>query len=492
MFKSLYTKLAVALLGLFCLLGILIFISTQMALDMYRQEVVQKLNKDLAGKIVKEKLLGKDDTISEEGLQDVFDMLMVVNPIIEVYLLDPAGKVLAFSAPPGKVKLERVDLEPIRKWFAKDFVFPLTGDDPRNPGQEKIFSAARIPEQGPVRAYLYIILGGEIYDSIAEKLRGSYIVRLSGLWIMASLLFALVSGLLVFAYLTRRLKQLALVMDSPDLKQTAAGLQTVLRKDRQDDEIDRLALAFQQLLNRIDRQMKNIKNADTLRRTFIANVSHDLRTPLATLQGYIESLYSKNKALSQEERTHHLRIAMKHVKRLGKLVDELFELAKLDSQEVKLHPEPFNIQELAQDVIQKFDLIAARRGVSIHIDTYKSLPFAYGDIGLIERAIENLLENGLRHTPQGGSVRLSFDQQNGDIAVSIEDTGSGIAKEDLPYIFKRFYQPKSPHKKGHGHSGLGLAITKRILELHGKSIKVKSMAGSGTTFTFYLSAHNPT
>lgn len=92
MFKSLYTKLAVALLGLFCLLGILIFISTQMALDMYRQEVVQKLNRDLAGQIVREKLLSKDETINREGLREVFDMLMVVNPIIEVYLLNPAGE----------------------------------------------------------------------------------------------------------------------------------------------------------------------------------------------------------------------------------------------------------------------------------------------------------------------------------------------------------------------------------------------------------------
>ena len=205
MVKSLYTKLAIVLLLLFCLLGVMILIVTQFASDMYQQEVVQKLNRDLAKQIVAQKILMENNQISEKGLKDVFSMLMVVNPSIEIYLLDPAGKILAFSAPPGKVKLDRVDLAPIKKWFEDDIVYPLTGDDPRNPARKKVFSAARIPEQGQLQAYLYIILGGEIFDSIAQKLRGSYIMQLSAWWIMASLLFALITGLILFAYLTRRL-----------------------------------------------------------------------------------------------------------------------------------------------------------------------------------------------------------------------------------------------------------------------------------------------
>jgi two-component system OmpR family sensor kinase len=221
MVKSLYTKLAIALLVLFCLLGISILIVTQFASDMYQQEVVQKLNRNLANQIVAQKILIENNQISEKGLKEVFDMLMVVNPNIEIYLLDPAGTILAFSAPPGKVKLDRVDLAPIKKWFEIDIVYPLSGDDPRNPGRKKVFSAARIPEQGRLQAYLYIILGGEIFDSIAQKLKGSYIMQLSALWVIASLLFALITGLLLFAYLTRRLKRLAIVMDSLDLTRTS-------------------------------------------------------------------------------------------------------------------------------------------------------------------------------------------------------------------------------------------------------------------------------
>mgnify|MGYP001817570728 FL=1 len=460
MVKSLYTKLAIVLLLLFVLLGVTILIVTQFASDMYQQEVVQKLNRDLAKQIVAQKILMENNQISEKGLKDVFSMLMVVNPSIEIYLLDPAGKILAFSAPPGKVKLDRVDLAPIKKWFEDDIVYPLTGDDPRNPARKKVFSAARIPEQGQLQAYLYIILGGEIFDSIAQKLRGSYIMQLSAWWIMASLLFALITGLLLFAYLTRRLKRLATAMNSFDMTQTPSRLQSIHTQDRQHgDEIDRLAFTFKQLVDRIQIQMENLKQADTMRRELVANVSHDLRTPLATLQGYIETLLLKNERLSDKDRKRHLEIAIQHCQRLSNLVDELFELAKLESRENQIRCEPFNISELAHDVVQKFNLSAQERQISIQIDHNQHLPFANADIAMIERVIENLLDNALRHTSAGGSIRLSFSTRNGDISVCVRDTGCGISEEDLPHIFDRFYHRDRTQEGKAGYSGLGLAIT---------------------------------
>lgn len=492
MIKSLYSKLAIALLGLFCLLGVSIVILTQVASDMYQQEVVQKLNRDLAGQIAAQKNLMQDHQINQKGLTEIFNMLMVVNPSIEVYLLNPGGDILAYSAPPGKVKRDRVGLRPIKKWFEADTVFPLTGDDPRNPGKKKVFSVARIPEQGPLQGYLYIILGGEHFDSIVQKLKGSYIMQLSAWWLAASLVFVLAAGLLLFAYLTRRLRRLATVMASLDIEQTADQLQSITAMDRPPgDEIDRLTVTFKQLVDRIQTQMEKLKKADSLRRELVTNVSHDLRTPLATLQGYIETLFLKDKSLSAEDRKHHLEIAIQHCERLSKLVDELFELAKLDSHETKVQYEPFNINELAHDVVQKFDLAAEERQITIQIDHNQGLPFANADIAMIERVIENLLDNALDHTSAGGSIRLSFSTQNGDIAACISDTGCGIPEEDLPHIFDRFYQRDLTQESRAGHSGLGLAIVKRILELHDKSIIVESAAEGGTTFTFFLSAYHP-
>jgi len=492
MVKSLYSKLAIALLGLFCLLGISILILTQVASDMYQQEAVQKLNRDLARQIVAQKNLMQDHQISREGLKEIFDMLMVVNPSIEVYLLNPGGDILAYSAPPGKVKRNRVDLAPIKKWFEANTMFPLTGDDPRNPGKKKVFSVARIPEQGALQGYLYIILGGELFDSIVQKLKNSYIMQLSAWWLAASLLFFLAAGLLLFAYLTRRLRRLATVMASVDLEQTAGQLQTIAAIDRgPGDEIDRLTVTFNQLVDRIQTQMEKLKKADSLRRELVANVSHDLRTPLATLQGYIETLFLKNKSLSADDRIHHLEIAIQHCERLSKLVNELFELAKLDSHEIQVRYEPFNISELAHDVVQKFDLSAQKKHLSINIDLDPGLPFVNADIAMIERVIENLLENAVRHTPAGGSIRLTLSPQNTDIAVGVSDTGCGIPGEDLPFIFDRFYRSENTRTGQTGYSGLGLAIARRILEMHNKPIRVESEPGSGTTFTFLLPAHHP-
>ena len=492
MVKSLYSKLAIALLGLFCLLGVSIVILTQVASDMYQQEIVQKLNRDLARQIAAQKNLMQDHQINRRGLNEIFDMLMVVNPSIEVYLLNPGGDILAFSAPPGKVKRDRVDLRPIKKWFEAGTVFPLTGDDPRSPDKKKVFSVARIPEQGALQGYLYIILGGELFDSIVQKLKGSYIMQLSAWWLAASLLFVLAAGLLLFAYLTRRLRRLAAVMASVDMAQTAGQLQSMSAMDRvPGDEIDRLTVTFKQLIDRIQTQMEKLKKADSLRRELVTNVSHDLRTPLATLKGYIETLFLKDKSLSADDRKHHLEIAIRHCERLSQLVDELFELAKLDSHEIQVRYEPFNISELAHDVVQKFDLSAKEKQLSMQIDLDPGLPFVNADIAMIERVIENLLENAVRHTPPGGSIRLTLSPQNADIAVGVSDTGCGIPGEDLPFIFDRFYQREKTRTDQTGTSGLGLAIARRVLELHNKPIRVESTPGSGTTFTFLLLAHHP-
>ena len=492
MVKSLYSKLAIALLGLFCLLGVSIVILTQVASDMYQQEIVQKLNRDLARQIAAQKNLMQDHQINRRGLNEIFDMLMVVNPSIEVYLLNPGGDILAFSAPPGKVKRDRVDLRPIKKWFEAGTVFPLTGDDPRSPDKKKVFSVARIPEQGALQGYLYIILGGELFDSTVQKLKGSYIMQLSAWWLAASLLFVLAAGLLLFAYLTRRLRRLAAVMASVDMAQTAGQLQSMSAMDRvPGDEIDRLTVTFKQLIDRIQTQMEKLKKADSLRRELVTNVSHDLRTPLATLKGYIETLFLKDKSLSADDRKHHLEIAIRHCERLSQLVDELFELAKLDSHEIQVRYEPFNISELAHDVVQKFDLSAKEKQLSMQIDLDPGLPFVNADIAMIERVIENLLENAVRHTPPGGSIRLTLSPQNADIAVGVIDTGCGIPGDDLPFIFDRFYQREKTRTDQTGTSGLGLAIARRVLELHNKPIRVESTPGSGTTFTFLLQAHHP-
>ena len=491
MFGSLFSKLATVLLGLFFLVGALFIVVSIVATDMYQQEVSQKLNRELAAHIVPENQVLENSEINRAVLEHWFHQLMVFNPSIEIYLLNDQGDILAFSAPPGKVVRQSVDLDPIARFLSADVKLPILGDDPRGANRRKVFSVAEIRHGDVLEGYLYIILGGEEYDGVVQLLKGSHILTLS-LWvIVAGLGFSLLAGLLMFRWLTRRLSRLSEAMDAFKQGAPTGHLALPVRRGRSSyDEIDRLTMTFGAMAEQIERQIETLKSTDKLRRELVANVSHDLRTPLATLQGYIETLLMRKQKLSPDERQEYLEIALHHCERLNNLVKELFELATLDAKETQLQLEPFNLSELIQDLLQKFQLSARRKNIEFIANFSEKMPMIQADIGLIERVLENLIENALRHTPAGGSIDIALTSDHDDIIVKVSDTGCGIPREELPYIFDRFYQlDKSRGGKSMG-SGLGLAIAKRILELHSREIEVNSMLDRGTTFSFRLPAYN--
>lgn len=223
-----------------------------------------------------------------------------------------------------------------------------------------------------------------------------------------------------------------------------------------------------------------------LRRELIANVSHDLRSPLASLRAYIETLLPKEEAVSAAERRHYLEIALSQAEHLQALITELFELARLDFQGYRIDAEPVQLGELARDVMQKLRLAAQQRKVLLTAAVQPELGLVRADIGLIERTMTNLLENALTHTPAGGRVELSVRSGDACVVLRVSDSGSGIAPDDLPHIFERFYRADKARSRDSKGAGLGLAIVKRILELHGSEIRVDSEPGRGATFWFEL------
>ncbi len=487
MFKTLYCKLAVVLLGLLCLIGILYMLFTLYTTRLYFQEVDQKLNRTLAQNLTSETSLMKDGRVNKKALEDIFHMLMIVNPNIEVYLLNPNGTILAFSAPLGKVKRQEVSMVPLKSFLNKTDAFPILGDDPRNLKSKKVFSAAPIFVKNQIQGYLYIILGSEEFETVAEMLQGSYIIRLSIWAVTWSLLFALLTGLLLFFLITRRLQRLTADMetfrqsdfsDNPDFLPFFKG--------SSGDEIDRLGSIFSQMAERIIQLIKNLRQADALRRELVANITHDLRTPLTSLHGYLETLLLKEGKLTPQEQRDFLTIAIKRSNQLGKLVTALFELAKLDSPDVQVRLESFSLAELVQDIMQKFQLAAEKKKIKLQQNFPEHLPLAFADIGLIERVFENLIENAARYTPENGSITVSAGFESGRVKVQVSDTGAGIRPEDFPYLFDRSYRMGRSYAGGTGGLGLGLVITRRILELHGSDIKVDSVVNAGTTFTFTL------
>ncbi len=171
------------------------------------------------------------------------------------------------------------------------------------------------------------------------------------------------------------------------------------------------------------------------------------------------------------------------------MVKDLFELAKLDSDDMRVAREPFHLGELVHDVVQKFQLRAQEKQIRLSTALEGELPFAEADIGLIERVLENLLENALHYTPQGGKVELALSPRPAGVRVEVRDSGQGIPQGRQAQVFDRFY--RLGRSSAAGHSGLGLAISKRILELHDRSIQVASALNQGTVFSFTLPAHTP-
>jgi two-component system OmpR family sensor kinase len=500
MLKTLHGKLSVALLALLSLLGVLYVSLTLYTTRTYVNEVNQNLNRalasDLAKHLINQNLL-RPNPESQRLTEAEIKQSMVLNPDIEIYILDSNGKIMAYSAAPGAVQLQQVSLEPIQRFLAALGPLPILGDDPRHPNRQKIFSASRIPPDGTgkikdrLKGYIYIILGGEKYDTVAASPNRSYIWRLS-LWsTIGSLSFVALAGVLLFGFLTRRLRRLMHLLDEfqtqvPGVSEPESAHQSRLAAS---DEISRLETAFGRMSERILMQIKQREEADAMRREAVTNVSHDLRTPLAALQGYLETLLMKEGTLTPQEQREYLLTAAKHSERLSKLIAALFELAKLDSREMQPALEDFSLAELAQDVAQQHALSAQSKGVRLEAELPEDLPPVRADIGLIERVLQNLLENALRHTPSGGlitvSLRRESTREGSHIIVQVADNGEGIAPEDLPRIFDRSFRASST-RGDDGGAGLGLAITRRIAQLHGSDIEVQSTRGEGTTFSFTL------
>ncbi len=484
--KTLYAKLSLAMIAIIVVVGGGFAVILRAMTTSYYEELTQRLNAPIAMYVTGERsLMREDGTVDMSELQALAERAMVINPAVEVYLLDPHGRVVADALPPGAVQLDRVAIEPVRKLVAGDVEMPWRGDDPRNPDASKVFSAAEVRSHGELLGYLYVILGGQKYDELVGTLQGGYSRNL-GMWAIGAVLaLGTAIGLLAFALLTRRLRRL-----TGDVQHVADTDFTddmpVPAYNRGGDEIDQLSRAFVAMAVRIRDLVARLQETDRLRRELISNVSHDLRTPLASMQGYIETLLVKNGTLSKEEREHCLQVAGKNTKRLSMLVDDLFELSKLDAANVAPSFERFSLAELLQDTVHEFNIEAVEKNVSIETEDPQDPTIVYADIGLIQRVLENLLRNAIHFTPAGGRIQIGIDTRPETVSISVSDTGCGIAAADLDNIFDRFYRSESDDPSRSGSAGLGLAIVRRILDLHGSRITVMSQMDRGTRFEFNL------
>ncbi len=495
--RRLHVRLTAAVLLLLVLLASALLAAARRQAAHDALEATQRLQLDLAATIAAQQprpLIGIDGQPDRQGLADMAMHVMALNPALEVYLLDTEGRVIGHAIDAKGPLAARVDLAVVRPLAARGSVpppLPLLGDDPRRPGARNVVSVEGLSADGRMTGYLYVVLQGQTQQSVAAAVAQSSAWRELSLIALAATAGAALLLVLITRQLTRPLRRLtdevrAFHADGGDERGAAAS--------SQGDEVDALREAMRAMQQRIAQQLQHLQDNDRLRRELVSNISHDLHTPLANVQGYVETLLLAGDGLDAAAREQHLRTAMRHLKRLHRRIADLFELSKLDAGQVAPRLEPFRLGELLQDVVQDGQLAARERGVALTLaDSSQAQAIAHAfvraDIGLIERVLQNLVDNALRHTPRGGAVTLAIERDGAAaLRVAVIDTGSGIAREHLPHIFERYWRADdAPQQTGHGASaGLGLAIVKRILDLHGSAVRVISEPPHGTRFEFSL------
>lgn len=325
--------------------------------------------------------------------------------------------------------------------------------------------------------------------SLERELAGTREATRNALWIIAfmALAVALLLGALLTARVVAPLRRMTARVEA-----IGAGDYSERLPASRDDEFGRLALAINAMTARVEASIAALRATDTLRRELVANIGHDLRTPLAGLQGYLEEA----ERLLGDDRPAAAAAALGTARRQGvhveRLVRDLFELSLLDAAEGSaragptLQREPVPLAELLHHAAAGQRQTIQAAGVTLKTAIPADLPTVPADGARLLRVLDNLLDNARRHTPVGGTVGLSAREEAGQVVIEVSDTGEGIPPEALTLVFDRYYRGSSPRTRAHAGSGLGLAIARAIARAHGGELTAESTLGSGSTFTLHL------
>ncbi len=476
--ESLFWRISFVFFLILLLLGVGYTVLTISMAKRYSDETTQRLNANVASHMLLEVTPFVDGKVNEEALGKIMHSMMAVNPSLEVYLLDPQGKILSFVVLDKKVKLQYVSIEPIQKFLRQSGKSLVYGDDPRNPGLSTIFSATEVIEKGNLLGYVYMILASEESVTVATALQRSYLLKIGAQSFVLTLLAAFIVSMLILWLLMKSLRDVI-----QTVRKFSEGDLNSRIPIRSKGELAELSKTVNTMADTILRNIDELKEVDKLRRDLIANISHDIRTPISIIHGYVETLIMKHDSLDAQKQREYLQTVIKSTERLKRLMTDLFELSKLESRQVKPKMEPIFMFDLLQDISRKYTLVAQERNIDLETELPSKMPVVLADIALIERVLQNLIDNALNYTPENGKVKIKMTEVQRQVNISVTNTGPGIASNDLPKIFDRYY--KVENNSSHG-TGLGLAIVKNILEIHQTDIDVKSEQQGNTIFSFNL------
>jgi signal transduction histidine kinase len=355
---------------------------------------------------------------------------------------------------------------------------PPLGDEG---GRLRLFrgeSAPIIVEGRPV-GRVAVVPGGPAFTLILRELGPRMGLVAGGVLGVGTTLIALI----VFGPTRRRLKEVQRAT-----QELGAGDLSARAPEGGGDEVAALSQSFNRMADELGNRARALVASDNARRQLLADVSHELMTPLTAMRGYIETLAMPEVKLDPSTRARYIDIVTDETYRMERIIGDLLDLARLEGGGTSMRHEPVAIATLFDRVASRHERELAARGVTLVRQIGPGAERVTGDPDRLEQALQNLAANALRHTPQGGSIQLTAQRGEGGVRVGLRDTGPGIAPEHLPLIFDRFYKADASRKAAGNGSGLGLSIVKAIVERHGGTIAASNHPEGGAMFEIALPA----
>lgn len=309
-----------------------------------------------------------------------------------------------------------------------------------------------------------------------ECLSFTMLLSASAVTFFSSLIFIAAAFELVFF---RKVKKLQVVARRLSGEENDDGRPAVR------DPFDSIARDMRSFADRTQKEIDDLKKAEAFRKDFIADISHELKTPIFAAQGYVHTLLDgamKDKAV----RSRFLRKAAKSLDGLDVLVQDLLTLSQIETGQIKMRKAEVDLYQLTRDVFEQLEGKSAKKEISLHIEGPPRKVMAYADGQRIAQVLTNLISNAIKHSSEGQQVEVSFTEKKKSVITRVTDSGEGIGKEHIGRIFERFYRVDKSRSREKGGTGLGLAIVKHILEGHHSRPKVESTPGKGSTFSFKL------
>ncbi len=402
----------------------------------------------------------------------------------EVVFFARDGQVLASSDPDSlDAAVGTVDAQLLADMCSADWAFDEIYPDPSNIDAyvNRIFHVAPLQAApGDTVGYLAATWQPLIFTEADVELDPRQ------LWLQAILVGLVASfavGWVVMTWLTRRIEALSAAVSA-----VAGGDLSHRVRDGSADDIGQLNRSFNLMADRTEALIEELRGKEEFQRQLIANVSHDLRTPMASLRGYIETLSLRGADMSAGDYQRYLQIITDNLAHLDRLVDSLLQLSRLDSGQTRFQTEDFPLAELVEGVMQRAQTLADQRGILLRAALPEDLPMVHADPLQIAQVLQNLLENGIKFGREGGEVLVEARPRDDRVEVAVRDDGPGIPLADQPHIFERFFTGDRARTRKGQSSGLGLAISARIVESHGARLTVESQPGHGACFRFDLAA----